>query len=173
MVIELKNAADAKADLQAAFNQLQTYKREIPSLFTYNALLVISDGISARAGSLSASYSRFSQWKHKLPSGEIDNESNTNELKILTQGMFNQVTLLDLIRHFSVFEKIKTVDPTTEVVTLQTIKKLAAYHQYYAVNKAVESVIAATETNHRGGVVWHTQGSGKSSQWCSSAANLF
>lgn len=162
VVIELKNAADAKADLQAAFNQLQTYKREIPSLFTYNALLVISDGISARAGSLSASYSRFSQWKRKLPNGDIDNDPNTNELEILTQGMLNKGTLLDLIRHFTVFEKIKTADPKTEVVTLQTIKKLAAYHQYYAVNKAVESVIAATRTNHRGGVVWHTQGSGKS-----------
>jgi len=162
VVIELKNAADAKAHLQAAFNQLQTYKREIPSLFTYNALLVISDGISARAGSLSASYSRFSQWKRKLPNGEIDNDPHTNELEILTQGMLNKRTLLDLIRHFTVFEKIKTEDPTTEVVTLKTIKKLAAYHQYYAVNKAVESVIAATKSNHRGGVVWHTQGSGKS-----------
>lgn len=162
VVIELKNAADAKAHLQAAFNQLQTYKREIPCLFTYNALLVISDGTSARAGSLSASYSRFSQWKRKLPNGDIDNNPNTNELEILTQGMLNKSTLLDLIRHFTVFEKIKIVDPKTEVVTLQTIKKLAAYHQYYAVNLAVESVIAATKSNHRGGVVWHTQGSGKS-----------
>ncbi|MEG4210472.1 type I restriction endonuclease subunit R [Microcoleus sp. S13_B4] len=162
VVIELKNAADAKANLQAAFNQLQTYKREIPSLFTYNALLVISDGTSARAGSLSASYSRFSQWKRKLPNGDIDNNPNTNELEILTQGMLNKDTLLDQIRHFTVFEKIKIVDPKTEVVTLQTIKKLAAYHQYYAVNKAVESVIVATRTNHRGGVLWHTQGSGKS-----------
>ncbi|HEY9903825.1 MAG TPA: type I restriction endonuclease subunit R, partial [Candidatus Sericytochromatia bacterium] len=162
VVIELKNAADAKANLQAAFNQLQTYKREIPNLFTYNALLVISDGTSARAGSLSASYSRFSQWKRKLPSGGIDNDPNSNELEILTQGMLNKGTLLDLIRHFTVFEKIKTVDPKTEVVTLQTIKKLAAYHQYYAVNLAVERVISATKSNHRGGVVWHTQGSGKS-----------
>lgn len=162
VVIELKNAADAKANLQAAFNQLQTYKREIPSLFTYNALLVISDGITARAGSLSASYSRFSQWKRKLPDGEIDNNPDTNELEILTQGMLHKSTLLDLIRHFTVFEKVKTVDPNTEVVTLQTIKKLGAYHQYYAVNKAVENVIAATCSNHRGGVIWHTQGSGKS-----------
>uniref|UniRef100_B8HN01 Type I restriction enzyme endonuclease subunit n=1 Tax=Cyanothece sp. (strain PCC 7425 / ATCC 29141) TaxID=395961 RepID=B8HN01_CYAP4 len=162
VVIELKNAADAKANLQAAHNQLQTYKREIPSLFTYNALLVISDGISARAGSLSAPYSRFSQWKRKLPNGEIDNNPDTNELEILTQGMLNKATLLDLIRHFTVFEKVKIVDPNTEVVTLQTIKKLAAYHQYYAVNLAVESVIAATRSNYRGGVVWHTQGSGKS-----------
>jgi type I restriction enzyme R subunit len=162
VVIELKNAADAKANLQAAYNQLQTYKREIPSLFTYNALLVISDGLSARVGSLSADYTRFSQWKRKLPNGDIDNHPDTNELEILVQGMLNKPTLLDLIRHFTVFEKVKTVDPTTEVVTLKTIKKLAAYHQYYAVNKAVESVMAATQGTRQGGVVWHTQGSGKS-----------
>jgi type I restriction enzyme R subunit len=162
VVIELKNAADAKANLQAAYNQLQTYKREIPSLFTYNALLIISDGLSARAGSLSADYTRFSQWKRKLPNGDIDNHPDTNELEILVQGMLNKPTLLDLIRHFTVFEKVKTVDPTTEVVTLKTIKKLAAYHQYYAVNKAVESVMAATQGTRQGGVVWHTQGSGKS-----------
>ncbi|MGF1512084.1 MAG: type I restriction endonuclease subunit R [Elainellaceae cyanobacterium] len=196
VVIELKNAADAKASLKAAYNQLQTYKREIPSLFTYNALLVISDGLSARAGALSADYTRFSQWKRKLPSGDIDNDPNTNELEILTQDMLNKRTLLDLVRHFTVFEKIKTVDPATEVVTLKTIKKIGAYHQYYAVNKAVESALLACgmpspspswspspNPSHRegnwsseaprplgegfgergrGGVVWHTQGSGKS-----------
>ncbi len=166
VVIELKNAADAKANLHAAYNQLHTYKREIPSLFTYNALLIISDGLSARAGSLSAGYNRFSQWKQKLPNGDIDNDPNTNELEILTQGMLNKATLLDLIRHFTVFEKVKTVDPDTDVVNLSTIKKLGAYHQYYAVNKAVETVIAATQatrsTPGQGGVVWHTQGSGKS-----------
>ncbi|TVQ23097.1 MAG: type I restriction endonuclease subunit R [Leptolyngbya sp. DLM2.Bin15] len=162
VVIELKNAADAKADLRAAYNQLQTYKREIPSLFTYNALLVISDGLSARAGSLSADYTRFSQWKRKLSNGDIDNHPDTNELEILVQEMLNKATLLDLIRHFTVFEKLKTIDPITEVVTLKSIKKLAAYHQYYAVNQAVESIITATQSNQRGGVVWHTQGSGKS-----------
>ena len=157
VVIELKNAADAKANLQAAYNQLQTYKREIPSLFTYNALLIISDGLSARAGSLSADYTRFSQWKlpSPIPSQRERNRSleappplgeglgERAELEILVQGMLNKTTLLDLIRHFTVFEKVKTVDPTTEVVTLKTIKKLGAYHQYYAVNKAVESVLKA------------------------------
>jgi type I restriction enzyme, R subunit len=166
VVIELKNAADPKANLQTAYNQLQTYKREIPSLFTYNALLIISDGIAARCGSLSADYNRFSQWKRTLPNGDIDNDPNTNELAILTQGMLNKRTLLDLIRHFTVFEKIKTEDPKTAIVSLQTIKKLAAYHQYYAVNQAVQSVITATTGDHptsrQGGVIWHTQGSGKS-----------
>jgi type I restriction enzyme R subunit len=166
VVIELKNAADPKANLQAAYNQLTTYKREIPSLFTYNALLIISDGLTARYGSLSADYSRFNQWKRLLPNGDIDNNPNTNELEILTQGMLNKSTILDLIRHFTVFEKIKTENPKTAIVTLQTIKKIAAYHQYYAVNKALENLITATQSHQekpgRGGVIWHTQGSGKS-----------
>jgi type I restriction enzyme R subunit len=159
VVIELKNASDEQADLKAAYNQLQTYKREIPSLFTYNALLIISDGLEARAGSLSADYNRFMAWKN--PNGEQD--SNRNELEILTNGILNKTTLIDFIRHFTVFEKIKFVNPETEVTTLQTIKKIAAYHQYYAVNKAVESVNkAVSRGDSKGGVVWHTQGSGKS-----------
>ncbi len=168
VVIELKNVADVKADLEAAYNQLQTYKREIPSLFTYNALLVISDGISARAGSLSADYSRFNQWKRKLPNGQIDNHPDINELEILTQGMLNKPTLLDLIRHFTVFERVKKIDPITEVVTLQTIKKIGAYHQYYAVTKAVESVIEATKGK---GWCGTPRAAANLSQWCSSAAN--
>ena len=162
VVIELKNAADPKADLRAAYNQLQTYKRQIPSLFTYNALLIISDGLQARAGSLTADYNRFSQWKQKLPSGDIDNDPNRNELETLTQGMLNKATLLDLIRHFTVFEKTKTTDPQTGQVTLTTLKKIGAYHQYYAVNKALETILTATTSHQRGGVLWHTQGSGKS-----------
>ena len=159
VVIELKNATDAKANLKAAYNQLQTYKREIPSLFTYNALLIISDGLEARAGSLSADYNRFLAWKN--PNGEQD--PNRNELEILTNNILNKTTLLDFIRHFSVFEKIKFVNPETQVITLQTVKKVAAYHQYYAVNKAVESVLGAVSRgDSKGGVIWHTQGSGKS-----------
>lgn len=159
VVIELKNAVDEKANLRAAYNQLQTYKREIPSLFTYNALLVISDGLSARAGSLTADFNRFSAWK--TPTGE----NHINELEILTTGLLNKQTLLDLIRHFTVFEKTRSEDLNTDIVSITTIKKIAAYHQYYAVNKAVESIIKASsqEGNPRkGGVIWHTQGSGKS-----------
>ncbi|HEY9866695.1 MAG TPA: type I restriction endonuclease subunit R [Candidatus Obscuribacterales bacterium] len=159
VVIELKNAADSKANLKAAYQQLQTYKREIPSLFNYNALLIISDGLEARAGSLSADFNRFVPWKN--PKGEQD--PNRNELEILTNGILNKTTLLDFIRHFSVFEKVKFVNPETQVTTLQTIKKIAAYHQYYAVNKAVESVLGAVNRKDaKGGVIWHTQGSGKS-----------
>jgi type I restriction enzyme R subunit len=158
VVIELKNAVDEKANLRAAYNQLQTYKREIPSLFTYNALLVISDGLSARAGSLTADFNRFSAWK--TPTGE----SHINELEILTDGLLNKQTLLDLIRHFTVFEKTRSEDLNTGIVSITTIKKIAAYHQYYAVNKAVESIVkASSQTGDRkGGVIWHTQGSGKS-----------
>ncbi|BAB76303.1 type I restriction endonuclease subunit R [Nostoc sp. PCC 7120 = FACHB-418] len=158
VVIELKNAANKKANLNAAYNQLQTYKRRIPSLFTYNALLVISDGLSARAGSLTAGFNRFSTWKN--PTGE----NQINELEILTNGLLNKQTLLDLIRHFTVFEKSKTEDLKTGIVSITTIKKIAAYHQYYAVNKAVESIINASsqEGARKGGVLWHTQGSGKS-----------
>lgn len=159
VVIELKNAADPQATVKSAYNQLQTYKGDIPSLFTYNALLVISDGLTARAGSLSADYNRFSTWK--IPN---EDDRDRNELETLIRGMLDKATLLDLIRHFTVFEQTKTINPETEIVTLQTVKKIAAYHQYYAVNKAVGSVrTAAYKTQDRkGGVVWHTQGSGKS-----------
>ena len=164
VVIELKNAADSQANLQAAYNQIQTYKRDIPSLFTCNALTIISDGLSAKAGSLSANYNRFANWKGKNAQGEIENNPDTNELDILTNGMLNKHTLLDLIRHFIVFEQEKTEDPTTKVISITTTKKIAAYHQYYAVNQAVERTIAATSPtgDRRGGVLWHTQGSGKS-----------
>jgi type I restriction enzyme, R subunit len=156
VIVELKNAADEKANLNAAHNQLQTYKREIPSLFTYNALLVISDGLLARAGSLTAGFNRFSTWK--TPTGDID----TNELEILTNGLLNRHTLLDLIRHFTVFEKSKSEAPDTGIISITTVKKVAAYHQYYAVNKAVESIVTAASSDGKGGVLWHTQGSGKS-----------
>jgi type I restriction enzyme R subunit len=158
VVIELKNAVDEKANLRAAYNQLQTYKNQISSLFTYNSLLIISDGLSARAGSLTAGFNRFSAWK------TLTNQGDINELETLTRAMLNKQTLLDLIRHFTVFEKTKNEDLNTGIVSITTIKKIAAYHQYYAVNKAVESVVKATSQagDRKGGVLWHTQGSGKS-----------
>ena len=171
----IKNAVDEKANLRAAYNQLQTYKREIPSLFTYNALLVISDGLSARAGSLTADFNRFSAWK--TPTGEnstVAERSRSNELEVLTTGLLNKQTLLDLIRHFTVFEKTRSEDLNTNIVSITTIKKIAAYHQYYAVNKAVESIIKASsqEGDRKGGVIWHTQGSGKSLSMVFLAGNL-
>lgn len=162
VVIELKNAADENATLRSAFEQIQTYKAMIPSLFTFNTASVISDGLECKAGSLSAGYSRFMTWKSA--DGKKDASRFIPELETLIKGMLNPSTLLDLIRNFIVFEKTSKVDPETGIRQIETIKKLAAYHQYYAVNKAIESTLeAASENgNHKGGVVWHTQGSGKS-----------
>lgn len=162
VVIELKNATDENATMRKAFDQLQTYKATIPSLFTYNALCVISDGHECKAGSLSAGYSRYMNWKSA--DGKKEASRFIPQLEILLKGMLNPATLLDLVRNFIVFEKNKKEDAKTGITQIETVKKLAAYHQYYAVNKAVQSSIIASGVNgdKRGGVVWHTQGSGKS-----------
>ena len=252
VVIELKNAVDENANLKSAFNQLQTYKQAIPSLFTYNSLLIISDGWDARCGTITSDYGRFMTWpvcvqrtgrktkdgyfvyvlecnngsyyigqtenivkrwnehisgkgadwtkahkpikiihyeeyksraeavdrEQKLKTGfgrkwikrEIEAKRNNPynlyeekleradhlqpQMEVMFHGMLNKHTLLDLIRQFIVFEKSDS----------KTLKKVAAYHQYYAVNKALESTVTASGSNgdRRGGVIWHTQGSGKS-----------
>ena len=162
VVIELKNAADENATIRKAFEQIQTYKATIPSLFTYNAICVISDGMECKAGSVSAGFSRFMTWKSY--DGKKEASRFIPQLEILLKGMLNPSTLLDLVRNFIVFEKSKKEDAKTGITQIETVKKLAAYHQYYAVNRAVQSSIIASGTNgdKRGGVVWHTQGSGKS-----------
>lgn len=174
VVIELKNAADENADVSAAFRQLQTYQHVVPSLFTYNAFLVISDGWFAKVGTISSDYPRFMEWKTADGKTIVDSKTQP-ELEPLIQGLFNKKTLLDVIRHFIVFEKTRE----------KTVKKIAAYHQYYAVNKAILSTFRAAGSNDksvredpaeyglpsveeqpigdkRAGVIWHTQGSGKS-----------
>src|SRR5690606_12932416 len=187
VVLELKNAADENATIKSAFRQIETYKAVIPSLFTYNAFSIISDGLEARAGTLSSGMSRFMAWRSA--DGKEEASHLVNQIETLINGMLNKETLLDLIRHFIVFEKSKKEDTKTGVTTISTVKKLAAYHQYYAVNRAVKSALRATgyvsahsmpfaaedpsgyglpsATNQptgdrKGGVVWHTQGSGKS-----------
>ena len=162
VVIELKNATNEYATLASAYNQLQTYKQTIPSLFTYNGILVISDGLEAKAVSLSSGLTRFMTWKSA--DGKTRASHLVSQLEILINGMLNKATLLDLIRNFIVFEKSKKEDAKTGITTIQTVKKLAAYHQYYAVNKALESVVTASRDggSRKGGVIWHTQGSGKS-----------
>ena len=184
VVIELKNATDENATVKSAFQQLQTYKATIPGLFTYNGLLVISDGLEARAGSLSAGYSRFTTWK--TTDGKRDASNLVSPLQTLINGLLNKATLLDLIRHFVVFEKTKKEDSETGQISISTVKKIAAYHQYYAVNAAVASTLRAADWeagykvaespasyglpnvvdqpkgDQKAGVVWHTQGSGKS-----------
>lgn len=189
VVIELKNAADENTTINSAFKQVETYKTIIPSLFTYNSFVVISDGLEAKAGSISAGFSRYMAWKSA--DGKAEASHLVSQLETLIQGMLNKETLIDLIRHFIVFEKSKKEDSETGITTISTVKKLAAYHQYYAVNRAVESTLRATGFtventtplsmvmespesygvpgvknqpigDRKGGVVWHTQGSGKS-----------
>jgi len=195
VVIELKNAADENTTIHSAFKQIETYKAIIPGLFTYNGFVVISDGLEARAGSISAGFSRYMAWR--TADGKKEASHLVSQLETLIQGMLNKETLLDLIRHFIVFEKSKREDPETGITSITTVKKLAAYHQYYAVNRAVASTLRAAGYSaalgsysstddsinlvaespesyglpgvkkqpigdRKGGVVWHTQGSGKS-----------
>jgi len=149
-VIELKNPADVTATTKKAFQQLQTYKNTVSSLFVCNELLVASDGIEARHGTLTAPWERFMPWR-TVDGAEVA-DKGTPELKTLVNGIFEKRRFLDLVRYFNVFE---TDGPSVA-------KKMAAYHQYWAVNKAVEATVRAVEEDHRVGVVWHTQGSGKS-----------
>jgi len=162
VVIELKNPADKHATVRKAYDQIQTYKTVIPSLFFYNAFCVISDGLEAKAGTISSAFSRFQTWK--TIDGKKESSPHVSQLEVLIRGMLSKATLLDLIRNFIVFEKDKKIDAKTGLTQIETVKKIAAYHQYHAVNKAVESTrLAATaEGSRKAGVVWHTQGSGKS-----------
>lgn len=139
---ELKNPSDENATINKAYDQLETYKATIPGLFTYNSVCVISDGIECRAGSLTAGFTRFMTWKTE--DGRKEASRFKPQLDTLIKGMLNPFTLLDLIRNFIVFEKTQKEDPQTGLIQVTTEKKLAAYHQYYAVNKAVESTIRAT-----------------------------
>jgi len=149
VTIELKNPTDENATIWTAFKQFNTYKVQIPSLFRFNEILVIADGLEARAGTITSDREYFLPWKtinDKRP------PKTMSQLEVLIKGMLKKEVLLDLVRHFIVFEK---EDKDTQ-------KKLAAYHQYNAVNKAVDSTIDAIKGDKRAGVVWHTQGSGKS-----------
>ncbi|MFC4212659.1 type I restriction endonuclease subunit R [Pedobacter lithocola] len=162
VVIELKNAAKETATLRKAYDQLQTYKATIPSLFNYNTFCVISDGLEGRAGSVSAGFSRYMTWK--TADGAKEASRFMPQLEVLLKGMLNPTTFLDIVRNFIVFETNKKIDAKTGITQVETLKKVAAYHQYYAVNRAVESTIIASgiKGDKKGGVVWHTQGSGKS-----------
>ncbi len=152
VVIELKNAANENADVNAAFNQLQTYKHTIPSLFQYNALLIASDGWDALYGSLTSPKQFFVPWKSI--DGQLVADKTIPQMEVMAKGMLNKNVLPDLIRHFTIFHQNKE----------QITKIVPRYHQYFAVNKAVEATRKATadKGDQRAGVVWHTQGSGKS-----------
>ena len=171
-VIELKNAADENATIWSAFQQLQTYKQEIPSLFAYNAALLISDGVQARIGTLTANREWFQPWR--TITGAALASQHIPELQVMIEGVFDKKRFLDLVRYFIVFE-----DDGGALT-----KKMAGYHQYHAVNVAVEETLRAAQSvesgaeefgrfeagrkpggepgDRRVGVVWHTQGAGKS-----------
>ncbi|BFI65202.1 DEAD/DEAH box helicase [Yersinia pseudotuberculosis] len=171
-VIELKSPSDVNADIWAAFNQLQTYKNEISDLFICNEALVISDGYNARIGSLTADEERYLPWK------TINNEDDKPllewQLENVVKGFFNRELLLDYIRYFILFESDGK----------RLIKKIAAYHQFHAVREAVNATIVASTGkflplrsnikpgSKKAGVVWHTQGSGKSISMCCYAGKL-
>ena len=159
VVVELKNATSEKATIRNAYTQIQNYKKDVPSIFFYNALCVISDGIDAKVSSLSAPFTRYLSWKAKEDSGV------QTDLQVMTKHMFDKRVLLNLIRYCTVFEAEEKKDEKTGLVSISKIKKVAAYHQYYAVQKAVNQTIRATniqDGDRKVGVVWHTQGSGKS-----------
>lgn len=153
-VIELKNAADEDATIWTAWHQLQTYKQEIPSLFHLNEVLVVSDGLQARIGSLTANQEWFKVWR--TVEGEETAPPSILELEVLIRGVFDHGRFLKLLRHFVAFEEDRDSG--------QIFKILGGYHQFHAVQKAVEATVEASRPtgDRRCGVVWHTQGSGKS-----------
>jgi type I restriction enzyme R subunit len=150
-VVELKNPEDEKATLKGAWNQLQTYKEQIPGLFATNELLVVSDGVEAKVGSLTAGFERFGPWRTVDGNGLAPD--GAPRLQVLLEGLFEKRRLLDYVRNFILWE---TDDGYA--------KKLAGYHQYWAVQKAIRETVRASRPkgDKRIGVVWHTQGSGKS-----------
>ncbi|KJJ85520.1 restriction endonuclease subunit R [Candidatus Omnitrophus magneticus] len=157
-VIELKNPADENATTLSAFKQFQTYKSQIPSLFKFNEVLVASDGFDAKAGTITSDWERFLPWK--TIDGKTKASKIAPQIDVLLRGMFNRDVFIDLVRHFVVFEQER--DSKENIIRLS--KKIAAYHQYHAVNKAIDATLKASSAkgDKRCGVVWHTQGSGKS-----------
>lgn len=152
VLLELKNPADVNADIWKAFHQIETYKELIPDVFQYNEILVISDGSEARMGSLSADAERFMNWR-TIDGKDLDPLGQFNELETLVRGALAPQMLLDYLRYFVLFEDDGRL-----------VKKIAGYHQFHAVRAAIQQVVSASRPggSHKGGVVWHTQGSGKS-----------
>jgi type I restriction enzyme R subunit len=152
VLLELKNPADEAADIWKAYDQIQTYKEQIPDIFQYNEVLVITDGSEARLGSLSGNAERFMQWR-TIDGVTLDPLGQFNELETLVRGLLAPAMFLDYMRFFVLFEDDGTL-----------VKKVAGYHQFHAVRAAIKQVVSASRPGgtHKGGVVWHTQGSGKS-----------
>lgn len=149
-IFELKNSSYESADLNSAFKQIQTYKQEIPTLFNYNQLIILSDGIYAEVGTITANQEWFLPWK--TIDGSQKAPKSIPQIQVMLQGMFSKHIFLDIVENFITFSK----------ESKQTVKLLAGYHQYHATNKAITSTIDAVQNSKKVGVIWHTQGSGKS-----------
>ncbi|MBQ7649453.1 MAG: type I restriction endonuclease subunit R [Victivallales bacterium] len=149
VMIELKSPSREETDASEAYRQFRNYMQEIPSMFVYNAILVMSDMAETKAGTITSPEDRFMMWK------TVDGDYESTQFadwSTLFQGMFAKERLLDIVKNFICFSHEQNADA----------KILAGYHQYFAVRKAIESTVKATETDGKGGVFWHTQGSGKS-----------
>ena len=166
VVIELKSASDENVGIEEAYNQIQTYKNDIPSLFNYNAFCILSDGINAKAGTITSNEERFMNWRSI--DGENIESLDVPQYEVMLKGMLSKERLLDIINSFLLFQVSDEDEYDAEGNKIGeksvTIKILAGYHQYFAVKKAVEKTKEACSENgdKKAGVVWHTQGSGKS-----------
>ncbi|WP_100470532.1 type I restriction endonuclease subunit R [Mycobacteroides abscessus] len=170
-LLELKNLANEHATLKNAWNQVQTYRKDIPAVFVPNALVVISDGISAAMSSFTGGFEHYAPWK------TIDGRdvvSGVPGLEVLIKGAFEPSRFLDIVKNFIVFSEETVTDKKSGQKSTALIKRVAKYHQYWAVNAAVESTVEAAgpDGDRRGGVVWHTQGSGKSIEMLLYAAKI-
>ncbi len=170
-LLELKNPADENATMKGAWNQIQTYRHDISPIFDHNAVTVISDGTSAAMGSFTGSFEHYAPWKTIEGRDVI---TNRPALEVLIRGVFEPERFLDILRSFIVYSDETITDRKAGQVTRALVKRVAKYHQYWAVNAAVESTIkaASPEGDRRGGVVWHTQGSGKSFEMVFYAAKI-
>ncbi len=170
-LLELKNSADSNATLKNAWNQIQTYRRDIPSLFVPNAITVLSDGVSSSMSSYVGAYEHYAPWK-TIEGREV--MTALPSLEVLIKGAFEPKRFLDILRNFIVFSDETSKESKTGQPTRVLVKRVAKYHQYWAVNAAVDSTVEASRPggDRRGGVVWHTQGSGKSFEMVFYAAKI-
>lgn len=176
LVIELKSASDENVGIEEAYNQIQTYKNDIPSLFNYNAFCILSDGINAKAGTITSNEERFMNWRSI--DGETVESLDVPQYEVMLRGMLSKERLLDIVENFLLFQTSRKADYDSNGNKIGdkavNIKILAGYHQYFAVKKAVEKTKLACSENgdKKAGVIWHTQGSGKSFSMVFYAAQL-
>ena len=170
-LLELKNSADQNATLKNAWNQIQTYRKDIPSLFVPNAITVLSDGVSSSMSSYTGAYEHYAPWK-TIEGREV--VTGRPSLEVLIRGVFEPKRFLDILQNFIVFSDETATDKQTGQPTRSLVKRVAKYHQYWAVNAAIDSTVEASSPggDRRGGVVWHTQGSGKSFEMVFYAAKI-